>query len=55
MFLPTAIICTVLGFTMLLSIEMAIAKALGFLWYIKIVQNVTVSAIVENLAFGVDV
>jgi hypothetical protein len=31
MFLPTAIMCTVIGFTMLLSIEMAIAKALGFL------------------------
>ena len=54
MFLPTAIICTVVGFIMLLSIEMAIAKALGFLWYIKIVQNVIVSVIVENPVFGVD-
>ena len=55
MFLPTAIICTVLGFTMLLSVEIAIAKALGFLRFIKIVQNVTVNAIVGNLARGVDV
>ena len=39
---------------MLLSIEMAIAKALGFLWYIKIVQNVIVSVTVENPVFGVD-
>ena len=31
LFLPTAIVCTVIGFAMLLSIEMAIAKALGFL------------------------
>jgi hypothetical protein len=31
MFLPTAVICTIIGFGMLLSVEMAIAKALGFL------------------------
>jgi hypothetical protein len=31
MFLPTAVIGTIIGFSMLLSVEMAIAKALGFL------------------------
>jgi predicted RND superfamily exporter protein len=31
MFLPTAVICTIIGFAMLLSVEIAIAKAFGFL------------------------
>ena len=31
MFLPTAVIGTIIGFAMLFSVEMAIAKALGVL------------------------